>query len=63
LPCGARYNPRLLEVTLQDYTIAQVLGMTVDEACKASGRRGAGVWLLTVLRDIGLGICVRPAGD
>ena len=58
-PCpnchGARYNPQTLEITWQDHNIAQVLGMTVDEACKAFANEAQVLRPLTVLRDIGLG--------
>ncbi|MDB5965298.1 MAG: Excinuclease subunit [Polaromonas sp.] len=58
-PCpdcyGARYNPQTLEVTWHDHSIAQVLGMTVDQACDAFAGEAQVRRPLTVLRDIGLG--------
>ncbi|MDF2465429.1 MAG: excinuclease subunit [Ramlibacter sp.] len=58
-PCpqchGARYNAQTLEVTWQDKTIAQVLGMTVDEAAAFFGDEAPVARPLQVLRDIGLG--------
>ncbi|MFD1466956.1 excinuclease ABC subunit UvrA [Hymenobacter caeli] len=58
-PCpvchGARYNEKTLEIKYQDKSIADVLGLTVDDAwaffaADATVRRP-----LTVLRDVGLG--------
>ncbi|QKG56387.1 excinuclease ABC subunit UvrA [Hymenobacter sp. BRD128] len=58
-PCptchGARYNAKTLEITYQGKSIADVLGLTVDEAwaffeAEPSVRRA-----LTVLREVGLG--------
>ncbi len=58
-PCptchGARYNAKTLEITYQGKNIADVLGLTVDEAwaffeAEPSVRRA-----LTVLREVGLG--------
>ncbi|WP_296252663.1 excinuclease ABC subunit UvrA [Pseudomonas sp. UBA4194] len=58
-PCptchGARYNPKTLEVLWQGRTIAQVLELTVDEACEVFAQQPAILRSLTVLRDIGLG--------
>jgi excinuclease ABC subunit A len=58
-PCpdchGARYNPQTLEVTWNDRTIAQVLGLTVDEACTLFAAEAQVLRPLQVLRDIGLG--------
>ncbi|MDO7886270.1 excinuclease ABC subunit UvrA [Hymenobacter cheonanensis] len=58
-PCptchGARYNAKTLEISYQGKTIADVLGLTVDEAwlffAEDPGVRRA----LTVLREVGLG--------
>jgi excinuclease ABC subunit A len=58
-PCpvchGARYNAKTLEITYHDKNIAEVLGMTVDEAFEffeedIEVRRALGV-----LREVGLG--------
>ncbi len=58
-PCptchGARYSPRILEIELRGKSIADVLGMTVDEAWtffagEAHVRRALGV-----LREVGVG--------
>jgi excinuclease ABC subunit A len=58
-PCpqchGARYNAQTLEVTWQGRTIAQVLGMTVDEAAGFFEGEPQVVRALQVLQDIGLG--------
>ncbi len=58
-PCpechGARYNPKTLEVTWQGRTIADVLGLTVQDACEVFSQEAAIMRSLTVLRDIGLG--------
>jgi excinuclease ABC subunit A len=58
-PCptckGARYNAKTLEIKIRDRSIADVLAMTVDEACEfftddVSLRRS-----LAVLQEVGLG--------
>ena len=58
-PCpachGARYNPQTLEITWHGHNIAQVLAMTVDEACSAFAAEPGVLRPLTVLQDIGLG--------
>lgn len=58
-PCpechGKRYNAQTLEITWQDSNIAQVLGMTVDEACGFFTAETQVLRPLQVLRDIGLG--------
>jgi excinuclease ABC subunit A len=58
-PCpechGARYNAQTLEVTWNDKTIAQVLGMTVDEAAAFFDSEATIARPLRVLQDIGLG--------
>ncbi|MEO8313038.1 MAG: excinuclease ABC subunit UvrA, partial [Caldimonas sp.] len=58
-PCptchGARYNARTLEVTWRDRSIADVLRMTVDEACAFFAGEPAVLKPLALLRDIGLG--------
>jgi excinuclease ABC subunit A len=58
-PCpachGARYNEKTLEVTWHDRNIAQVLGMTVDEATVFFAGEPPVHRPLALLRDIGLG--------
>ncbi|MES3001549.1 MAG: excinuclease ABC subunit UvrA [Pseudomonadota bacterium] len=58
-PCpechGARYNAQTLEVTWNEKTIAQVLGMTVDEAAAFFESEATIARPLRVLQDIGLG--------
>lgn len=58
-PCpdchGARYNAQTLEVTWRDLNIAQVLGLTVGEACGFFEDEPQVLRPLAVLRDIGLG--------
>jgi excinuclease ABC subunit A len=58
-PCpdchGARYNPQTLEIIWHEHNIAQVLGMTVDQACKLFANEAQVLRPLQVLRDIGLG--------
>jgi excinuclease ABC subunit A len=58
-PCpachGARYNEATLKITWQDKTIADVLGMTVEEACDFFADEAAVYKPLALLRDIGLG--------
>jgi excinuclease ABC subunit A len=58
-PCpachGARYNEATLKITWQDKTIAEVLGMTVEEACDFFAAEPGVAKPLALLRDIGLG--------
>ena len=58
-PCptchGARYNEKTLEVTWRDKNIADVLRMTVDEACAFFADEAPVLKPLALLRDIGLG--------
>ncbi|HYE41540.1 MAG TPA: excinuclease ABC subunit A, partial [Ramlibacter sp.] len=58
-PCpqchGARYNAQTLEVRWHDRSIAEVLGMTVDEAAAFFAEEVAVLRPLQVLQDIGLG--------
>ncbi|MGQ2981773.1 MAG: excinuclease ABC subunit A, partial [Polaromonas sp.] len=58
-PCpschGARYNEATLKITWQDKTIADVLGMTVEQACDFFASEPAIFKPLALLRDIGLG--------
>jgi len=58
-PCptchGARYNDKTLEVTWRDKHIADVLAMTVDDACAFFADEAVVNKPLALLRDIGLG--------
>ncbi len=58
-PCpechGTRYNPETLSVTWRGRTIADVLGLTVAEACDVFADEPPVMRALTVLSDIGLG--------
>jgi excinuclease ABC subunit A len=58
-PCptchGARYNPETLEITWGGKTIAEVLSLTVDDACLLFAEELPVLRPLEVLRDIGLG--------
>ncbi|WP_411564688.1 excinuclease ABC subunit A [Pseudomonas shirazensis] len=58
-PCptchGARYNPATLAVTWQDMSIADVLGMTVEQALQVFAEQPPVRRSLQVLADIGLG--------
>ncbi|RZJ17094.1 MAG: excinuclease ABC subunit UvrA, partial [Haliea sp.] len=58
-PCptchGARYNEATLKITWNDKTIADVLGMTVEQACDFFEGEAAVLKPLALLRDIGLG--------
>lgn len=58
-PCsachGSRYNPQTLEIEWQGRNIAQVLQMTVDEACAFFADEPQVLRPLNVLREIGLG--------
>ncbi|HEX2544866.1 MAG TPA: excinuclease ABC subunit UvrA [Ramlibacter sp.] len=58
-PCpqchGARYNAQTLEIHWNGKSIAQVLGMTVDEAVEFFAQEPAVLRPLVVLQDIGLG--------
>ncbi|UII73973.1 excinuclease ABC subunit UvrA [Pseudomonas sp. HN11] len=58
-PCptchGARYNPETLAVKWQGLTIAQVLGLTVEQAVEVFAEQPSVLRSLQVLRDIGLG--------
>ena len=58
-PCpvchGARYNPQTLEITWQDKNVAQILGMTVDEATPFFAGEPQMLRPLLVLQNIGLG--------
>jgi excinuclease ABC subunit A len=58
-PCptchGARYNGATLQVTLEGKNIAEVLGLTVDQAVAFFAEEPAVLRPLTLLRDIGLG--------
>jgi excinuclease ABC subunit A len=58
-PCpecrGARYNPKTLEVQYRGQNIAEVLGMTVDEAAEFFADQPGVQRSLNALRDVGLG--------
>ncbi|MGZ5405295.1 MAG: ABC transporter, partial [Nocardioides sp.] len=58
-PCptchGARYNAETLEITYRDKNVAEVLGMSVDEAATFLADVPAAVRSLETLRDVGLG--------
>lgn len=58
-PCptchGARYNPETLQITYRDRTVADVLGMSVDEAAAFFADVPAAARSLGTLRDVGLG--------
>ncbi|WP_089320306.1 excinuclease ABC subunit UvrA [Pontibacter ummariensis] len=58
-PCptchGTRYNVKTLEITYRDKNIAEVLGMTVDEAWEFFSEEPQVLRPLTVLREVGLG--------
>ena len=58
-PCptchGARYNATTLEVTYRDKNIAEVLGLTVDDAWEFFADEPPIYRALTVLREVGLG--------
>lgn len=52
---GARYNPQTLDIAWHGYSIAQVLGMTVDRACEVFQEVDVVLRPLRVLQKIGLG--------
>ncbi|GAA4356575.1 excinuclease ABC subunit UvrA [Variovorax defluvii] len=58
-PCpachGARYNAQTLEITWRERNIAEVLGMTVEDALDFFADQSAIARPLALLRDIGLG--------
>lgn len=58
-PCsacnGSRYNPQTLEIEWRGRNIAQVLQMTVDDACEFFAEEPQVLRPLDVLREIGLG--------
>ncbi|MCW2867916.1 MAG: transporter, partial [Marmoricola sp.] len=58
-PCptchGARYDPETLEVTYRGHDVAQVLGMTVDDAAVFLADVPSVSRSLETLRDVGLG--------
>ncbi|MDY0831199.1 excinuclease ABC subunit UvrA [Pseudomonas sp. SED1] len=58
-PCptchGARYNPQTLAIKWEGLTIAQVLGLTVEQAVEVFAEEPGVLRSLQVLRDIGLG--------
>lgn len=58
-PCptchGARYNPETLAIKWQGLSIAQVLGLAVEQAVEVFAEQPGVLRSLQVLRDIGLG--------
>ncbi|MET0378291.1 MAG: excinuclease ABC subunit A, partial [Spongiibacteraceae bacterium] len=58
-PCptcrGARYNDATLKILWQGKNIADVLHLTVDDACEFFAHENSILKPLTLLRDIGLG--------
>jgi excinuclease ABC subunit A len=58
-PCpsckGARYNPHTLEVKYRGKHIAEVLGLTVDEACEFFADEALVARPLRVLQEVGVG--------
>ncbi|XAZ81797.1 excinuclease ABC subunit UvrA (plasmid) [Fibrella sp. ES10-3-2-2] len=58
-PCptchGTRYNEKTLEIKWNDKTIADILDMTVEEACLFFAEEALVLRSLETLRDIGLG--------
>lgn len=58
-PCptcnGSRYNPSTLEVTYKDKNIAQILEMTVEEACFFFDEDPTVYRALDIVREVGLG--------
>ncbi len=58
-PCptchGARYNAQTLEITYHNKNVAQVLGLTVDEAHSFFAQEPQLLRALAALRDVGLG--------
>jgi excinuclease ABC subunit A len=58
-PCptchGSRYNARTLEVTYKERNIAEVLGMTVDEAAAFFAEEAGVSRSLEMLRSVGVG--------
>jgi len=58
-PCptcqGSRYNPATLEITYKDKNIAQVLGLTVDDAALFFDEEPLIARSLEVIRQVGLG--------
>lgn len=58
-PCptchGTRYNPQTLEVRFNDKNIAEVLGMTVDQAYDFFASDRSLTYALDVIRQVGLG--------
>jgi excinuclease ABC subunit A len=58
-PCpachGARYNAKTLEITWREKNIAEVLGLTVDDAAEFFAEEPAVLRSLDALREVGLG--------
>ncbi|WP_316825997.1 excinuclease ABC subunit UvrA [Pedobacter miscanthi] len=58
-PCpvcnGSRYNPQTLEITYKEHNIAQVLEMTVEQACNFFDEDSVIYRALDIVREVGLG--------
>ncbi|MGQ7856520.1 excinuclease ABC subunit UvrA [Pedobacter sp. WC2501] len=58
-PCpvckGSRYNPQTLEITYKGHNIAQVLEMTVEQACNFFDEDPVIYRALDIVREVGLG--------
>jgi excinuclease ABC subunit A len=58
-PCpicnGSRYNPQTLEITYKAHNIAQVLEMTVEQACNFFDEDPVIYKALDIVREVGLG--------
>jgi excinuclease ABC subunit A len=58
-PCpvcnGSRYNPQTLEITYKEHNIAQVLEMTVEQACNFFDEDPVIYRALDIVREVGLG--------
>ncbi len=52
---GRRYNRETLEVRFKGYNVAEVLELTVDEACKLFRRQPKIISILSTLQAVGLG--------
>ena len=68
VPCevcrGARYNRETLEVRYKGKTIADILDMSVEEACEFFANQPTILRHVETLRDVGLDyVRLGPAGD